>query len=110
MDTIGDMYYIQRTDEFDAWLSKLKDLRAKAKIIARIRSAELGNLGDAEPIGEALSEFRIHYGPGYRVYFKQKGKVLLLVLCGGTKKTQSRDIERAKSLAKKYEDILNEWS
>lgn len=79
MDTIGNMYYIQRTDEFDAWLSKLKDLRARAKIIARIRSAEFGNLGDAEPIGESLSEFRIHYGPGYRVYFKQKGKVLLLV-------------------------------
>lgn len=70
MDAMCAMYYIQRTDEFDAWLLKLKDLRAKAKIIARIRSAELGNLGDAEPIGEALSEFLIHYGPGYRVYFR----------------------------------------
>lgn len=104
------MYYIQRTDEFDGWLSKLKDIRARAKIAARIRSAELGNLGDAEPIGEGLSELRIHYGPGYRIYLKQKGRILLLVLCAGTKKTQGKDIERAKSLVKKYEDILNEWS
>ncbi|MBD2857647.1 type II toxin-antitoxin system RelE/ParE family toxin [Spongiibacter sp. KMU-158] len=104
------MYYIQRTDEFDRWLSKLKDLRAKAKILARIRSAELGNLGDVAPIGEGLSELRIHFGPGYRVYLKQKGNVLLLVLCGGTKSSQRKDIERAKSLVKKYEDILNEWS
>ncbi len=63
-----------------------------------------------EPIGEGLSELRIHYGPGYRVYISEKGKVLLLVLCGGTKHTQRKDIERAKSLIKKYEDILNEWS
>ena len=104
------MYFIQRTEEFDNWLTKLKDLRAKAKIIARIRSTEFGNLGDAEPVGERLSEFRVHYGPGYRIYFKQKGKVLLLVLCGGTKNSQKKDIERAKSLAKKYEDILDEWS
>ena len=104
------MYHIQRTDEFDTWLSKLKDTRAKAKILARIRSAEFGNLGDVEPVGAGLSEFRIHSGPGYRVYFKQKGKVLLLVLCGGTKSTQRKDIEKAKSLVKKHEDFLNEWS
>ena len=59
------MYYILRTDEFDRWLSKLKDLRARAKILARVRSAELGNLGDVGPIGSGLSELRIHYGPGY---------------------------------------------
>lgn len=104
------MYYILRTDEFDSWLSKLKDLRARAKILARIRSAEFGNLGDVEPIGSSLSELRIHYGPGYRIYFKQQGKILLLVLSGGTKNTQRKDIERAKSLIKKYEDILDEWS
>lgn len=102
------MYYIQRTDEFDGWLFKLKDPKAKARILARIRSAELGNLGDVEPIGQGLSELRIHYGPGYRVYLKQTGKVLLLVLCGGTKKSQAKDIERAKSLVKKYEDFLDE--
>ena len=104
------MLYIQRTDEFDSWLSKLKDLRARAKIIARIRSAEFGNLGDVEPIGEGPSELRIHYGPGYRVYVKKKGNILLLVLCGGKKNTQRKDIERAKSLVKKYEDLLNEWT
>ena len=76
----------------------------------RIRSAEHGNLGDAQSVGEGLSELRIHHGPGYRIYFKQKGKILIFILCGGIKKTQQKDIERAKSLAKKYEDILNEWS
>ena len=104
------MYHILRTDEFDSWLAKLKDLRAKAKILARIRSAEFGNLGDVESVGTGLSELRIHYGPGYRVYFKKQGKILLLVLCGGTKNTQRKDIERAKSLMKKYEDIVDEWS
>jgi len=110
MDTIKGMHYILRTEEFDRWLSRLKDLRARAKIIVRIRSAESGNLGDIEPIGSGLSEFRIHYGPGYRIYVKQKGKILLLLLCGGTKNTQKKDIERAKSLIKKYEDTLDEWS
>ena len=101
------VYYIQRTDEFDEWLARLKDLRARAKIVVRIKSAELGNLGDVVPVGEGVSELRIHYGPGYRVYIKQVGKVLILVLCSGTKKTQKKDIERAKELARTYEDILN---
>ena len=97
------MFYLQRTKEFDKWLSNLKDMRAKAKILVRLRSAELGNLGDIEPVGEGVSELRIHYGPGYRVYVKRTGKVLILVLCGGTKSTQEKDIVRAKALAKKYE-------
>ena len=104
------VYYIQRTDEFDDWLARLKDLRARAKIIVRIKSVELGNFGDVEPVGEGVGELRIHYGPGYRVYIKQVGKVLILVLCSGTKKSQQRDIEHAKELARKYEDILNERS
>lgn len=97
------MYYVLRTDEFDKWLARLKDLRARARILARIKSAEFGNLGDVEAIGSGLSELRIHHGPGYRVYIRQKGKVLLCILCAGTKKTQKKDIERAKSLAEKYE-------
>ena len=93
------MYTILRTDEFDGWLSKLRDAKGKARIAARIRSAEMGNLGDVEPVGEGISEMRIHYGPGYRVYFKKKGKVLIVLLLGGDKSSQSRDIKKAKALA-----------
>jgi len=71
------MYDVVRTREFDEWLSKLRDAKGKARIIARIRSAELGNLGDVQPVGEGISEMRIHYWPGYRVYFKKKGNILI---------------------------------
>ena len=94
------MNTIVRTDVFDAWLSKLKDARAKARIIKRIRSAERGSFGDCEPVGAGVSEMRIHCGPGYRVYFKRVGSVVYLLLCGGTKRGQKRDIIRAKNLAR----------
>jgi putative addiction module killer protein len=74
------MNTILRTDTFDAWLSKLKDPRAKARIIKRVRSAERGNLGDCEPVSAGVSEMRIHFGPGYRVYFMRIGKVVYLLL------------------------------
>jgi putative addiction module killer protein len=93
------MYTVLRTKEFDAWLTKLRDAKGKARIVARIRSAELGNLGDVEPVGEGVSEMRIHYGPGYRVYFKQKGTLLIILLFGGDKSSQNRDIAKAKALA-----------
>jgi len=93
-----------RTDVFDAWLSKLKDARGKARIAERIRSAERGNFGDCEPVGEGISEMRIHYGPGYRVYYTRTGDVVYLLLCGGTKRRQSRDIAQAKVIAR----LLNE--
>lgn len=93
------MYTILRTTEFDKWLMALRDEKAKARIAARIRSAELGNLGDARPVGEGVSEMRIHYGPGYRVYFRKRGKVLIVLLVGGNKSTQSRDIKKAKAIA-----------
>jgi putative addiction module killer protein len=89
------MNTFQRTDTFDAWLAELKDKKAKARILARIRSAEAGNLGDCEPVGEGVSEMRIHYGPGYRVYFTRIGSVVYLLLSGGDKSSQSRDIRRA---------------
>ena len=76
---------ILRTDVFDAWLSKLKDARGKARIVERIRSAERDNFGDCEPTGEGIPEMRIHCGPGYRVYFTRTGGVVYLLLCGGTK-------------------------
>lgn len=102
------MYYLQRTREFDRWLRRLRDMRAKARILARLRSAEHGNLGDAQPVGNGISEFRVHYGPGYRVYFKRTGKVVLLILCAGDKSTQDKDILRARSLVTKYEDTEND--
>ena len=93
-----------RTPEFDAWLKALRDPIGKARIISRIRSAEQGNFGDCEPVGDGVSEMRIHCGPGYRVYYSRSGQVVYLLLCGGSKSTQSRDIKQAKALLKSQED------
>ena len=93
-----------RTPEFDAWLKALRDPIGKARIISRIRSAEQGNFGDCEPVGDGVSEMRIHCGPGYRVYYSRRGQVVYLLLCGGSKSTQSRDIKQAKALLKSQED------
>ena len=98
------MNTILRTDVFDRWLSKLKDPRAKARIIKRIRSAERGSLGDCKPVGVGVSEMRIHFGPGYRVYFMRIGKAIYLLLCGGTKRGQSSDIAKAKELARLFKE------
>lgn len=91
------------TPEFNAWLKALRNPVGKARIIARIRSAEAGNFGDCEPVGEGVSEMRIHCGSGYRVYYSRKGDVVYLLLCGGDKATQKRDIKQAKALLKSYE-------
>jgi len=93
-----------RTPEFDAWLKALRDPIGKARITSRIRSAEQGNFGDCEPVGDGVSEMRIHCGPGYRVYYSRRGQVVYLLLCGGSKSTQSRDIKQAKALLKSQED------
>lgn len=92
-----------RTPEFDGWLKALRDPVGKARIIARIRSAEQGNFGDCEPVGEGISEMRIHTGPGYRVYYCRRGEVVYLLLCGGSKSSQPRDIRQAKALLKSLE-------
>jgi putative addiction module killer protein len=97
------MYTILQSDEFDSWLAGLKDHKAQARVLARIRSAALGNLGDVESVGGGVREMRIHVGPGYRVYFTQRGKALFLLL-GGDKSTQKRDIARAKTLAQTADD------
>lgn len=89
-----------RTDEFDAWLSALKDKIGRARIIQRIRSAEAGNFGDCEPVGEGVSEMRIHVGPGYRLYYIQYGTVVYLLLLGGDKSGQKCDIKRAIEMAR----------
>lgn len=87
-----------RTPEFDEWLTNLRDKIAKARILARIRSAEAGNFGDCEPVGEGISEMRIHVGPGYRVYYCRRDKIVYLLLCGGDKSAQKKDIRDAKRI------------
>ncbi len=89
-----------KSEEFDAWLVGLKDQVGKAMIVKRIRSAEAGNFGDCEPVGEGVSELRIHCGPGYRAYFTRRGDVVYFLLLGGDKSTQKRDIKRAKTMAR----------
>ena len=81
---------------YSDWLGGLRDARAKAKIIMQVDKMELGLFGDVEPVGEGLSELRIHYGPGYRVYFGKAGRQVFLLLCGGDKTTQTKDISKAK--------------
>ncbi|WP_242392240.1 type II toxin-antitoxin system RelE/ParE family toxin [Anaeromyxobacter oryzisoli] len=88
------------TPVFDKWFARLRDRRAAARIQARIDRAESGNLGDCRPVGEGVAEMRIDYGPGYRVYFLQRGIEVVILLVGGGKATQAKDIVRAKGLAK----------
>ena len=89
-----------RSEEFDTWLSALKDKLGRARIIHRIRSAEHGNFGDCEAVGEGVSEMRIHFGPGYRVYYTRRGAVIYLLLLGGDKRSQKRDIKHAIEMAR----------
>jgi len=91
---------IRKTVLFAQWLDALRDLRARARIQARIERLAAGNPGDVEPIGEGVSELRIDYGPGYRVYFKQRGRELIILLAGGDKSTQAKDIKAALRLAR----------
>ncbi|WP_428670633.1 type II toxin-antitoxin system RelE/ParE family toxin [Reyranella sp.] len=93
------MVEVRQTEVFAKWLTSLRDAKAASKVAQRIVRVSSGLMGDAKPIGEGVSELRINFGPGYRVYFKQKGKILILLLCGGDKSTQAADIRRAKELA-----------
>ncbi len=88
-----------KSDEFNDWLCGLKDPVGKALIVRRIERAEAGNFGDCEPVGEGVSEMRIHHGPGYRAYFTRRGEVVYLLLLGGDKSSQKRDIKRAIEMA-----------
>lgn len=96
------MIEVVKSETFNRWLEKLRDRRAAIRINARIDRLAFGNPGDVQPIGEGLSEMRIDYGPGYRVYFMQQGKVLVLMLCGGDKRTQQEDIAKAKRIAEEW--------
>ena len=93
------MNIFERSAEFDTWLAGLKDKIGRARILHRIRSAEHGNFGDCEPVGEGVSEMRIHVGPGYRVYYMRRASVVYVLLAGGDKSTQKRDIKRAIEMA-----------
>ena len=96
------MYFIEKTVEFDKWLRKLKDLRAKAKILFRIQKLESdGHFGDCKPVGEGVRELKINYAKGYRVYFNEKDGKIIILLIGGDKSTQQKDIEKAKEIFKK---------
>jgi putative addiction module killer protein len=97
------MIEIRRTQAYEDFIDDLRDESTKAKIIARIIRLAKGNAGDVAPVGEGVSELRLHFGPGYRVYFVRRGAELVILLCGGNKSSQERDIKLAKHLAKELE-------
>ena len=93
------MYEVRQTEIYAKWEQSLRDSIARAAITARIVRLSKGNFGDVKPVGDGVSELRIHYGPGSRVYFQQRGSTIIILLCGGNKKSQTRDIVRAKERA-----------
>ncbi len=97
------MFELKQTRTYEKWEARLRDKRARTIIATRLMRLAEGLPGDVEPVGDGVSELRIHYGPGYRIYFQQRGNLLIVLLCGGDKNTQARDIAAAKKLA-------NEWS
>jgi putative addiction module killer protein len=98
------MLTISKSQAFDKWFDGLKDTKGRFRIQARIDRAELGNFGDCEPVGEGVSEMRIHFGPGYRVYFAQRGSLFVLLLVGGDKSTQGKDIKAAIKLNREIKE------
>ena len=100
------MFTVLQTEEFVVWLDALKDKRAQVRIAARLRQAEAGSLGDWQPVEAEVSEMRLHFGPGYRLYFVRRGRVIVVMLNAGDKSTQKRDIRRALKLAAELGDDL----
>lgn len=98
------MIELIKTNLFDRWLIDLRDRKARARIETRIRRLSLGNPGDVKPVGEGVSEMRIDYGPSYRVYFTRRGPVVVVLLCGGDKGSQDRDIALAKTVAAQWKE------
>jgi putative addiction module killer protein len=93
------MLVVRRTPDFQKWIDNLGDKRGAARILSRIYRAREGNFGDTRPVGNGISEMRIHHGPGYRVYYFIEGQQIVVLLCGGDKSSQARDIEKAKAMA-----------
>ena len=104
------MYEVLKSSTFDTWLRSLRDRQARARIQARITRLALGNAGDAKPVGAGISEMRIDYGPGYRVYYAHMGPVIVVLLCGGDKRTQQADILRARRVAESWKSVITEGS
>lgn len=98
------MIELKQTETFRKWWTRLKDERARGLIFARLDRLAYGHAGDVRPVGEGISELRIHHGPGYRVYLKRRGNTLVILLCGGNKSTQMKDIETAKRLAEEWSE------
>jgi putative addiction module killer protein len=98
------MHELKQTETFRKWRMRLRDDRARALIASRLDRLAQGHSGDAKPVGEGISELRIHHGPGYRVYFKKQGSAIIVLLCAGDKGSQANDIETAKRLAKTWSD------
>ena len=98
------MIEVRQTEQFAQWLDDLRDLRARARVQARIERLIGGNPGDVRPVGSGVSELRINYGPGYRVYYQQKGPTLIVLLAGGDKSSQARDIEEALMLSRQIKE------
>lgn len=97
------MYEIRQTEVYAKWEQTLQDSVARAAVAARVVRLSKGNFGDVKSVGDGVSEVRIHYGPGFRVYFKRQGSIIIILLCGGNKQSQARDIVRAKQLAVRSE-------
>lgn len=95
-----DMYEIRKTDTYAQWLDGLRDIHARARVLARVERLAAGNSGDVKPVGEGVSELRIDYGPGYRVYFTMRGRTVIILPAGGDKRTQTTDIKTALRLAR----------
>jgi len=98
------MYAIIQTSEFSEWLGSLRDKRGASRIVMRLERAAAGNLGDTKPVGEGVGEMRVDHGPGYRVYFIRRGDTVVILLCGGDKSSQQRDIADAKRLAREWRE------
>ena len=98
------MFEVRQASVFEAWMDGLRDIRAVARIEVRLRRLSLGHFGDVKSLGDGVSEMRIDYGPGYRLYFTRRGDRIVVLLCGGIKKRQSDDIARAKQLVKEIDD------
>lgn len=98
------MFTVRHCDEFDQWLRGLRDVSTRARLLKRLKKVEMGLLGDMKPVGDGVFELREDFGPGWRMYYTQRGPVLILMLGGGNKSTQDADIEAAKALAKTIED------
>ena len=94
------MIEIRKTDVYLQWIDALQDVKGRARILVRIERLAAGNPGDVQPVGEGVSELRMDFGPGYRVYYKKKGQEIIILLAGGDKSTQAKDIEKAKELAR----------